>query len=89
MISADRDGTDWHVIIEKDAIDTIEQSCGRFSKRDQLKADIVQWFQHVVAFPLDTTLIYSVMMNSIKNSSFTKKDIDISNNILGKSKYVC
>ena len=39
-----------------DAIDTVEKSRSRFSKRDQLRADRVRRFQHVAAFLEDSTM---------------------------------
>ena len=36
---------------------------------------------------MDTTLIYSVSTNSIKNNPLTKRDIEIYNEILGCSRY--
>lgn len=71
-----------------DAIDTIEKSKARFSKRDQLAADRVRRVQHVAGFPSDDTLIYSVMTNGIKNNPISKRDILICKDMLVKSRYM-
>jgi hypothetical protein len=71
----------------KDAIDTIEKSKQKFSKRDQLRASRVRRFQHVAAHPSDETIIYSAMTNGIKNSPITKRDVKMAYDMLGRSKY--
>jgi hypothetical protein len=67
----------------KDAIDKIEKSKQKFSKRDQLRASRVRRFQHVAAHPSDETMIYSAMTNSIKNSPITKRDVKMAYDMLG------
>jgi hypothetical protein len=71
----------------KDAIDTIDISKQRFSKRDQLRASRVRRFQHVAAHPSDETIIYSAMTNGIKNSPITKRDVKMTYVMLGRSIY--
>jgi hypothetical protein len=71
----------------KDAIDTVEKSKQKFSKRDQIRADRVRRFQHVAAHPSDETIIYSAMTNGIKNSPITKRDVKMAYDMLGRSKY--
>ena len=41
-----------------EAIEIIQASKERFSKRDRLNTDLVRWLQYIAAFPLDGTLIY-------------------------------
>ena len=60
------------VRFKEDAIDTIEQSRGKISKRDQKKAGMVRRLKHVAVFPSDATLIYSFGTNEIKNNPLTK-----------------
>ena len=45
-------------------------------------------FQHVAGFPSDSTIMYSVNTNGIKNSPFTQRDVELSKEMLGPSKYV-
>ena len=75
-------------INDREAIETVTGSRARFTKRDQLKADIVRRFQHVAAFPSDRTLMYSVVTNGIKNNPITKRDVELCTEMLGKSKYM-
>jgi len=73
---------------EEPAIGIIKDSRKRFSKRDQVKANVVKRFQHVAGFPADFTLIYSVNTNSIKNNPITQRDIELSLEMLGPSRYI-
>ena len=74
---------------ERDAIDAVARSRDRFSKRDQLKADMVRRVQHVAACPSDATLIYSFSTNGIKNNPLTKRDVETCDAMLGCSKHLC
>ena len=56
-----------------------------FYKRDQLWADKVRRLQHVSGFPSDKTLVYSVMTNDIRNNPISRRDIQICDEMLGKS----
>ena len=76
------------ILPEKDAIDTIAKRHGRFTKRDQIKANMVRRLQHVAAFPSDIALKYSVTTNSIKNNPLTIRDIKIYDKMLRRSKYM-
>lgn len=67
------------------AIDTIENSRKRFTKRDQLKADRVRRFQHASGFPSDGTLINSCKTNGVKNNPIAQRDILICKDMLGPS----
>jgi len=73
---------------EEDVIDTVARSRDKFSKRDQLRVDLVQHPQHVAAFPSDAMLIYSFTTNGIKNNPLTTRDVEICNEMLGHSKYI-
>ena len=68
-----------------EAIETVMGSSGKFSKRDQIRADRVRRLQHVAGFPSDETLTYSVMTNGIRNNPISRRDIKICNEMLGKS----
>ena len=70
------------------AIDVISGSRGRFSKNDQKKADVFRRFKHVSDFPSNTTIIYLVATNDINNSPITTRDVMISIDMLGPSKFV-
>ena len=74
---------------EEDAINTIACSRDKFSKRNQLRADLVRRLQHVAVFPSDAMLIYSFTTNRIKNNPLTTRDVEICNEILDHSKYIC
>ena len=76
------------VRFEEEAIDTIEQSRGEFSKRYQKKADVVRRMHHVAAFPSDETLIYSFGTNGMKNNHLTKRDVETCDDMLGRSKHM-
>ena len=69
------------------AIDTISDSYKRFSKKDQLKANIIYRFQHIDEFLLNSTMIHSINTNGIKNNSITQRDIELSLEMLGPNKY--
>ena len=56
---------DDHMVDHFDAIETTQNSQGRFFKRYQTKDDAVQRLQHVAYFSLKDTLLYSVMTNGI------------------------
>ena len=71
----------------KDAIDTIEKSKKRYCKRDQDMALKVRRFEHVAGHPSYKTLIRSAVTNGIKNSPITRRDIIISAEMLGRSRY--
>ena len=73
--------------VTDEAIDTVENSKKRFSARDQKKALSVRRFQHVAGHPSDGTLIYAAVTNSIKNNPFTKQDVSLTLDMLGKSQY--
>ena len=45
-------------------------------------------FQHVAGFPSNKTILYSILRNGIKNNLMTTRDVHISNDMLGLSKYV-
>ena len=44
--------------------------------------------QHAVDFPSNSNLVYSVMTNRIRNNPISKREINICNDMLGRSKYV-
>ena len=71
----------------EEAIDTIEKSKQRFSKRDRDRAETVRRFQHVAGHPSNNTLMYAAATNSIKNSPITRRDITLALDMLGKSEY--
>ena len=73
--------------MEELVIKTIEDSHRKYSKRDQIKADAVRRFQQIAGFPSDATIIHSVNTNSVKNSPFTQRDVEISKAMLGPSIY--
>ena len=70
-----------------EAIETITRSQSKFSKRDQIWADKVRRLQHVSGFPSDEKLVYSVMTNDIRNNPISRRDIQICDEMLGKSVY--
>ena len=72
---------------EEVAIETLEDSKKRFSKRDRLKAELMRRFQHVAGVPADTTLIHLANTNGIRNNPITKRDILIAHEMLERSKY--
>ena len=72
---------------EDEAINTVDGSKKQFSKKDRLKADIVRHFQHVAGIPSDATIIHSVNTNAIKNNPITRRDIVLTQDMLGRSKY--
>ena len=71
----------------QEAIGTVMGGRSKFSKRDQIRADKVRRLQHVAGFPSDETLVYSVMTNGIRNNPISKRDIEICNEMLGRSIY--
>ena len=71
-----------------DAIDTVKKSRARFSRRDQLRADRVRRLQHVAGFPSDETLTHSVVTNGIENNPISKRDVQICQEMLGRSKCI-
>ena len=72
---------------DKSPIDTLEASKKRFSKRDQLKAELVRRFQHVAGVPSDETIIHSVNTNGIRNNPLTKRDALIAYEMVGRSEH--
>ena len=68
-----------------DGIDTIEASKKRFTTRDQKQASRVRRYQHVGGHPSEATLKYSSVTNGVKNSPFTKQDIEMTTDMLGQS----
>ena len=76
------------VRFEDDTIHTIFRSRERFSKRDQLKSHQVRRMQHVAAFPAKITLFWSFGANFIKNKPLTPIDVEISEDMLGRSKHL-
>ena len=73
--------------VESEAIKTLEGSRQWFSKRDQIRVDIIWRFQYVARFPADDTILHSVSTNSIKNNPITRRDIELAMDMLGLSKY--
>ena len=67
---------------EEVAIETLEASKKCFSKRDRLKAEMAQRFQHIAKVPSDATLIHSVNANRIRNNPITKRNILIAQEML-------
>ena len=45
-------------------------------------------FQHVAGFLLDSTITHSNNTNGIKNNSITQRDLELSTDILGPSRYI-
>lgn len=77
-----------------DGINTVANRKGNFFNRDQEKAQLVQcfWklvqrFQQVSGHPSNKVLIYSAIINGIKNSPITKRDVLMMLEQLGQSKY--
>ena len=68
-----------------EGIDTIKESKKRFTGPDQKQATRVRRWQHVGGHPSDSTLKYSSVTNGIKNNPFTKQDIKMTDNMLGRS----
>lgn len=68
-------------------IDTIKKSRGEFSERDNKKADAARRLQHVSGHPSDSTLVYSLITNGIKNCLVTQRDVGMAKEILGTSKH--
>ena len=68
-----------------EGIDTIKKSKKRFKGCDQKQADRVCRWQHVGGHPSDSTLKYSSVTNGIKNNPFTKRDIELTADMLGRS----
>ena len=64
------------------------KSCSRFSKRDKLRADTVRRLQYVEAFTSDINLVYSVMTNSVRNNPISRRDINVYNDIIVRSKNI-
>lgn len=52
-----------------------------------MKPDQVCRFQNISGIPYHETLIYSVQTNRIKNSYFTKHDIEVCIDMLSPSRY--
>ena len=77
-VDMDEDQRNVEVVVEK-AIDTVEHSKSRFTKRDQQRADRVRRLQHVARFPSDTTMVCSTVTNGIKNNPITKRDVGVRN----------
>ena len=73
--------------VEKDTIDTMFRSNNRFLKWCQLKTHMAGNLQHVATFSSDNDLMRSVAANGIKNNPLSKKDVDISKNMLGPRNY--
>ena len=71
----------------RDAINTEKKSRERFSHCNQQKADKMRRFQHDSEHSSDTTSIYAAVTNGIKNSPFTKRDVELTVEMLGRSKY--
>ena len=72
---------------ESQPIDSVEESKKRFTKRDQIRANLVRRFQHVAGHPSDATISYSAATNAIKNSPITRRDVKLAMDMLGTSKY--
>ena len=71
-----------------DAIYTVEISRSRFSKTDQLQVDRVRSLRRVAAFPEYSTTSYAVHNNSLRNNVISERDMDVCNDMLGRSKCV-
>ena len=71
----------------EEAIKTIEHSKYKFNKRDKLKAEMFQRFQHVAGYPLDEIIAYSVNINIIKNSLITRRHVLLAKEMIGPSKH--
>ena len=71
-----------------DAIDTVEKSRSRFSKRDQLRVDKVRMLQHVAAFLEDITTLHAIQTNSLHNNPISKREMHACNDIMGRRKHI-
>lgn len=78
---------DYYQLNNSDRIDTVSKSKDWFIKRNQDKLRMVCHFQHVSGHPLDATLVYSVVMNKIKNNLITKQQVQLVLDQLGVSKF--
>ena len=74
-------------INNSEGIDTVTGSLARFAKRDQLKIQATRRFQHVSGHPSDDTMLYAAVTNTVMNSPFSKEDIMMTIEALGKSGY--
>ena len=52
-----------------------------------MKAELVQRFQYVAGISSDATILYSVLTNSIKNDHLTQKNVLLTHEMFGCSKY--
>ena len=71
---------------DEEAMEKVEHSKCKFTKRDQLKAKTVRRFQHVAGCPPDDKNMHSVNANDIKNSPITRRDFLLVKEMLGPSK---
>ena len=74
-------------INNSEGIDTVKGSLARFAKRDRLKILATRRFQHVSGHPSDDTMLHAALTNTIVNSPFSKEDILMTVEALGKSGY--
>ena len=80
--------TDGNLDSNAEAISIVEGSKSNFSKIYQIRGDKVRRLQHADAFTSDQTLTCSVVTNGMRNNPISRRDIDVCNKILGKSKYL-
>ena len=65
----------------------LEHSKKQFTKRDQLKDDVVRRFQHIAIHLSEDTIILSEGTNVIKNSTINRRDVLVAKDMLGVSNH--
>ena len=68
-------------------IETVDGNKRKFSKRDVKRAKATRRFERIAAFPGDETMRTAVINNTVKNSPITLRDIELTNQMLGKDMY--
>ena len=69
-----------------ESIGVIEKNGSRHTKKDQKHAKIVKRFQHAPRFPSDDKIMHSSLTTRVKNNVMTRRDVEVSQDMLGPSK---